>query len=440
MEGSGHTAYLSLMRLVPRPPGLLRRLLTAPAAATLLALMAGLGLGAGLLALRSPLLEPVLAVAAPVTALWVNAIRATVIPLVVSLLVASVASAPDARAVGRLGGRALALFVAMLAVAALLVALVVPPLLARLPLGGASALGATSGGGAPALPPAAPLPGPGEWLAALVPVNPVAAAASGALLPLVVFALLFALAARRLAPAARLPVVALFGAIADAMLVLVRWILALAPAGVFALAVALGARAGAGAAGALALFVALVAATCVALLVPLYALAVVAGRVPLGRFARAAAPAQAIAFSTRSSLAALPALVAGAAGPLAAPAAVTGFLLPLAVSTFKLGVTIAVVTSTVFLARLYGVALAPGQLAAVAASSVLLSFSVPGVPGGVILVIAPVLASVGIPAEGVGVLLAIDVIPDMFRTLTNVTADAAAAAVLSRGERDTKDR
>ena len=90
--------------------------------------------------------------------------------------------------------------------------------------------------------------------------------------------------------------------------------------------------------------------------------------------------------------------------------------------------TIAVVTSTVFLARLYGVALAPGQLAAVAASSVLLSFSVPGVPGGVILVIAPVLASVGIPAEGVGVLLAIDVIPDMFRTLTNVTADAAGRA------------
>jgi proton glutamate symport protein len=62
---------------------------------------------------------------------------------------------------------------------------------------------------------------------------------------------------------------------------------------------------------------------------------------------------------------------------------------------------------------------------------VLLSFSVPGIPGGVLLVMVPVLASVGIPAEGVGILLAVDVIPDMFRTVTNVTADMVAAVIVA---------
>jgi proton glutamate symport protein len=107
-------------------------------------------------------------------------------------------------------------------------------------------------------------------------------------------------------------------------------------------------------------------------------------------------------------------------------------VLPLAVSTFKLGATIAIVTSTLFLARLYGVPLASGQLISIAVSAVLLSFSIPGIPAGVMLVMIPILASVGIPAEGIGILLAVDVIPDMVRTLTNVTADMVAAVIVAR--------
>jgi proton glutamate symport protein len=157
----------------------------------------------------------------------------------------------------------------------------------------------------------------------------------------------------------------------------------------------------------------------------------VVGRVPMVKFARAIAPAQVVGFSSRSSLATLPAMIEAGKMQLGLPAAATGFVLPLAVSTFKLGATIAITTSSLFLARIYGVTITPAQVASIAMSAVLLSFSVPGIPGGVLLVMVPVLASVGIPAEGVGILLAVDVIPDMFRTVTNVTADMVAAVIVA---------
>jgi len=215
------------------------------------------------------------------------------------------------------------------------------------------------------------------------------------------------------------------------MLELVRWVLWVAPIGVFGLAYALGARTGFGGAHAIIALLILVAIACVIYTCALYVVAVVVGRVPLVRFARAIAPAQVVGFSSRSSLATLPAMIEAGKMQLGLPAAATGFVLPLAVSTFKLGATIAITTSSLFLARLYGVTITPAQVASIAMSAVLLSFSVPGIPGGVLLVMVPVLASVGIPAEGVGILLAVDVIPDMFRTVTNVTADMVAAVIVA---------
>ena len=94
--------------------------------------------------------------------------------------------------------------------------------------------------------------------------------------------------------------------------------------------------------------------------------------------------------------------------------------------------TVAIVVGTLFLAHLYGVPLTLGARVALAATAVLLSLGVPGVPGGVFLVMAPVLASTGIPAEGIGLLLAVDAIPDAFRTLTNVTGHVMMTAVVGR--------
>lgn len=414
--------------------------ISSPAARVLAALVAGLALGAVLASTRSPLLAPAVAIAAPVGAMWVNAIQATVIPLVVSLLVTGVATAAGTRAVGRMGAEALLLFIALLTISAIFVALVAAPLVARMPVSAATSAALRGAAGMTAAPVThATLPGVGEWLASLVTANPIASAADGALLPLVLFTLAFALAVTRIPKETRTLVTGFFQGIAAAMLVLVRWILWLAPLGVFALSITLGASTGFGLAATLLSFVALVAATCAVLVAGLYTLAVLGGHVALGRFARAALPAQAVAFSTRSSLAALPPMVERAESELDAPSAITGFFLPLAVSTFKQGATIAIITGTLFLARIYDVALSPAQLASIAVAAVVLSFGIPGIPGGLILVIAPVLAGIGIPAQGLGVLLAVDTIPEMFRTVTNVTADLAAATVLARRARERGD-
>jgi Na+/H+-dicarboxylate symporter len=89
----------------------------------------------------------------------------------------------------------------------------------------------------------------------------------------------------------------------------------------------------------------------------------------------------------------------------------------------------------VFIAHLYGITLSPAQLATVAMTSVIASFSIPGIPGGTIVGMVPVLMAAGLPIEGAGILLGVDTIPDMFRTTANVTGDLSAAVVLGERER-----
>ena len=167
----------------------------------------------------------------------------------------------------------------------------------------------------------------------------------------------------------------------------------------------------------------------------LYPAAALLGGVSMRDFARAAAPAQAVAISSRSSLAALPALMDGARSKLGLPEEICGFFLPLASSMFRVGATLGLTTGAVFIARLYGISITPAQLATVVATTVVTSFSIPGIPGGSIIAMVPVLTSIGLPVEGLGVLLGVDTIPDMFRTTANVTGQLAAATIVGRRER-----
>jgi Na+/H+-dicarboxylate symporter len=168
------------------------------------------------------------------------------------------------------------------------------------------------------------------------------------------------------------------------------------------------------------------------IVVVLYPAAVILGRVQLSAFARAAAPAQAVAFSSRSSLAALPATIEGASVGLRLPEEIVSFFLPLAASMFRVGAAMAQVVGVLFLARLYDVPLGAGGMLAILATVVLTTFTVPGVPAGAIIVMAPVLHAAGVPVEGLGVLLGVDTIPDMFRTTANVTGWLGAGSVLAR--------
>jgi Na+/H+-dicarboxylate symporter len=393
------------------------------------------GLVVGFVVNASPELRGVVPWIEPLGSIFINAIRMTVVPLVVASLIVGVAGAPDARAIGRVGWRALALFVVIVLAGAVFGAIIAQPVLTRMidPAStaavreGASELAGVAQAGAQRLPTFA------QWLIDLVPANPIRAAADGAMLPLIVFSLLFGVALLRLDAERRRPVIAFFEGVSDAMLVLVRWVLVLAPIGVFALAVPLAARMGLAAAGALIGFIVLVSGLSVAFMVlVLYPSASVVGRVPLGAFARAIAPAQAVAFSSRSSLAALPAMIEAAETRLRFPPEISRFLLPLSASTFRAGSGVGLTVSVLFVARLYGVDLGVAQLATVIATVLVTSFSVPGIPNGSIIAMVPVLVAAGIPVEGIGILLSIDTIPDMFRTTTNVTGHMTAAAILAR--------
>ncbi len=368
---------------------------------------------------------------APLGTLWTNALLMTVVPLVVSHLFGGIVASADPRLVGRLSWRAGALFLLLVCGSAAATAVLAPALVGALPATLSFGPATAASAGAPGH--VAPLAA-SDWLAGLIPPNPVKAAADGALLPLVVTTLLFALAVGRLPAEQRQPLARLAESIAAATRILVGWVLQLAPVGVFALALQLSARVGVAAAGVLGAYVVLVATVSVALLLPLYPVAGVLAGMSLRRFARAAAPAQAIALSSRSSLASLPALLEGAEGQLGLARSVAGFCLPLAVSTFKYCAPVTMLVGLLLAGRVYGIPVAPARLAQAAVLSVLASFAVPGVPGGGLLVAAPIFAAAGVPVEAIGVLLAADALPDMFRTLGNVTADLTVAAILGRGQ------
>jgi Na+/H+-dicarboxylate symporter len=245
----------------------------------------------------------------------------------------------------------------------------------------------------------------------------------------------FGLAITRIPAESRALLERFFRGVADTALTLVRWVLELAPLGVFALAVPLASRLGLSAAGALAGYIIVTAVlTTFFSVVVLYPLAAIVGRVSVGEFARGAFPAQAVAFSARSSLAALPAMMESARTRLKLPEQIASFFLPLAASTFRFGGTLGITCGVLFIARLYGVELGTAQLATVVLTVTLTTFSIPGIPAGSIVAMVPVLLAAGVPVEGMGVLLGVDTIPDMFRTTSNVTGDMATAVVLGRGE------
>ena len=376
----------------------------------------------------------------PIGAIWVNAIRMTVVPLVVALLLGAVARGGAAQRVGRLGGFAFAAFIGLHVCAAIIALALVPPLMANLPIDPASVArlqADAASAGATTDEQVRALPGLGQWLASIAPANVVRAAADGAMLPLIIFTVLFALALRRITPERRDNVLRIFDGIGAAMLEVVRWLIALAPVGVFTLVAPTAARLGLSLAGALGYYVLVYVAMMIAVTIGVCIVGALGGSVSIPRFVRAALPAQAVAFSSSSSLASLPALVDSAAR-LGVPQGVAGFVLPLAVSSFKVASAASWLTGTMFLAHLFGVPLGVADYFTIVLGAIALSFATPGVPNGAFLLLAPVLASFDIPAAGVALLIAVDAIPELFATMTNVSGDFAAASIVRRvaaGER-----
>ncbi|HMC54740.1 MAG TPA: dicarboxylate/amino acid:cation symporter [Gemmatimonadaceae bacterium] len=399
------------------------------------ALAAGLLAGAALASAHFAYLEQVIDILEPVGAIWVNAVRMTVVPLVVSLLIVAVASSDTLRSMGRLGGAALLYFLGLLIVVGILTFLVAPPLFAGLSIDpdAAESLRRTAATSAQQVTTTVRgMGGFSQRLVEMMPANPVRAAADGAMLPLVVFTVLFGAALSRVPLDLRESVVRFFRGIAEAMLLIIRWVFAVAPIGVFALAVVVGARLGYTAVTAVGYYIAVFALLILSALVLAYLSAVLIGRVSLRRFAAAVAPAQVIALGSRSSSAALPAMIDAARDQLRLPTPIVSFVLPAAVAVFRISAPISFVLGALFLGKLYGVAIDQSQVASLVVLSILLSYSVPPVPSGSLFLMAPVFAELGIPVEGIAILIAIDVIPDLLKTATIVTGHMASAVVVAR--------
>ena len=398
----------------------------------LIGLVAGFLLGLALSGATAPAAVGLVSLLAPVGTVFVNLIRMTAVPLVVSLLISSIGAATASAGIGRLGARALGLSLLLLTVAAVGSALVATPLLARVSLDQAAALALrdASPAAASATSAAAGAPTLASWLVDLVPQNPIKAAADGAMLPLIVFSVFFGLTLAQLAPEKRDPALRVIDAVAETMQRMVARVLTVAPIGVFALAVPLASRLGWSAAGAVLAYVVLVVVlTVIAAGLMLYPLGILAGPMRASAFVAYCAPAQAIAFASRSSLAALPAMLESAERAKL-PANATTVVLPLAAALYHFGAAVAQTVGVVFLAHLYGVTLTPLQLASVVVAVVAATYAVPGIPGGSIIAMVPALTVANLPIEGMGILLAVDTIPDMFRTTANVTGTLALVAVL----------
>ena len=393
-----------------------------------LALVAGLAVGAVLPGIGGA--SVALAIAEPLGNLWLQALQMTIIPLIAGLLFTGIAESVGIAGGGRVAASALLAFLVLLLVSAVWSILFVPALLGvwPAPMQAAAALTHTAPGAAVA---AGPI-NIGEWLLSLVPANVFKVLAAGDMLPVVVFVSAFALAAGRLPKAQQDLLIGVFEAIKNAMLVLVGWIFVVGPIGVFALALTVGLKAGIGAFGVLAHYVAVLVIAQVSLILLVYVLMALFGGGVVA-FARAVLPAQAVAVSTQSSIASLPAIYEGAEA-LELPESVSRVVLPLAVSIFRITSPCANIAVVLYVGHLNGIAPGPLALAAGVLASLAAAVSTGGLPGSITFLAAtvPIANAMGVPVAALPLLLAVELLPDIFRTLGNVTADLAVTAILSK--------
>ena len=392
-------------------------------------LVAGIVIGI-LLAWSDPALASRIAgIVEPFGKLWLNALQMTVVPLVFALVVVGINQASDAAHSGRVARQAIVSFVILLTAAAAMTAVLAPLALSMLQPD--PAVAAALRGHAEDI--AKPSGGWADALIALVPSNAIAAAAASAMLPLVTFALFFGFALTRIDAAPRAQVVGFFKAISDAMIVIVHWVLWAAPVGIFALVLALTARAGLGMLQALGIYILLECALYVLAVLLLIVVAVTVGKRRFRHFMAGLVPVQAVAASTQSSLATLPAMLDSAQNRLGIPARVSGLVLPMAVSLFRITSPIQYLATACFIAWALGVDLSATQLATGVALSVLVSMGSVGLPGQAIFLATnlPVTSAMGLPIAPLPVLMAVDAIPDVLATVGNVTGDMTATAVVA---------
>lgn len=397
-----------------------------PVALTFAALIGGLL--AGIVGGLAGAPQGVSDIAGLVGGLWLRALQMTIIPLVAALLVMGLVQMILAARVGTVARRMLAILVAAQLAGGAFTTFVMPGLLRAFPIpAGAEAFLAQTPEQVGEVPKVL------DFLASLVSPNIVAAAAETAMLPLTLFFVMFAVAITRLPQDQGERLLEFFHALGNAMLLIIGWVLSAAPVGVFALAYGVGVQSGGGAFAALGHYVVTVSLMGTFVLALAYALAVFGGRIGIARFAKAMLPAQAVALSTQSSLASLPAML-DSSGRLGLRASTAEFVLPLAVVVFR------ATSAAMNLAVVYYVAALAGvevpltvAIAGILIASVI-SLSAVSLPGSISFVVSigPIALAMGVPVEPLALLVAVEMLPDLMRTLGNVTMNVAVTSAVDR--------
>ena len=401
----------------------------------LLALFIGLALGV-IAAAQAPVIGVQIAHWLDIVgSLWLNGLRMTVVPLVVALLVTGIVKSAEAARAGPMAARTVFWVVCLMIISAVLGAVLTPALLSLWPMPAESA--AALRAALTTVPAVAEQPPLRDFIVALVPTNPISSAANDSILPLLIFTLVFAFAVTRLAQEPRAQMAGFFSALADAMVIVIEWVLKLAPIGVFALAFVVGARSGLAALGAVAHYIVTVSIVGIIVGAFAYPIAVFAGKVRLGEFVRQIAPVQAFAVSTQSSLASLP-LMLKKAEALGVRESAAGLVLPMAVALLRVTGPAMNLAVALYVANWFGVELDAFDYGFAIFIAALTSMGAVSLPGSVSFVtsIAPICLALGIPIEPLALLIAVETLPDIFRTTGNVQMDVALATVIEAPEKE----
>jgi Na+/H+-dicarboxylate symporter len=377
----------------------------------------------------------------PIGTLFVNLILMVVVPLVVGSLFVAIASLGDGGRLANLGGRTLAYFLVTTmtgAVIGLSIALLVRPGAGLDPAIRDMLSAQFEGNASRAAAAANAAPGIVQLLLSMVPQNPFGAAARMELLPLVVCTVIFGAAASQVAEERRQVIVRFFQGLNDICMVIIAWVMKLAPCAVFALIGATVARFGTDLLGHLVVYCLTVLAGLSIQVVVLSIAVRWLARINVLDFYRGIAKAQLVAFSTSSSSATLPVSIEVATGNLRVPAEIAGFVLPLGTTLNLNGAAVYKGVTAVFVAHVYGLTLGPAGYLTVVVSATLAAITGVGVPGSSLVTTLIVLNAIGLGSHavsGIALVLGVDRLLDMFRSTVNVTSSLTCAAYVARCQR-----
>ena len=399
-----------------------------------------LGIFFGVLANQWGLSNFVFTYIKPIGTAFIKLISMVVVPLVFASLVVGTTSLGDIKKLGRIGVRTLVLYVSMTAIAVSIgigLGNLVRPGEGFSQQTKQQLMNGVTAQSTPAKTTSSAIERPSikDLLLNIIPANPVKSLAEGEMLQVIFFAVLMGVCLTLIPPERSKPVIAFFEGVNEVFVKMVHVIMQLAPYGVFALMATVVGDFGIGILLLLVKYTATVLAGLLIYMLVVYsAILKFLARTGVRRFFRGLRPAQLVAFSSSSSAATLPVTLKCVTENLGVPQSVASFMLSVGASINMDGTALYQGVAAVFIAQFYGISLDFGQQLMVVLTATLAALGTVGIPGAGVVMLAMVLRSIGVPLEGIGIIMGVDRFLDMCRTAVNVTGDSVCTMVIAAAE------